>query len=378
MASPRNAWPLILLLPLTYIILYSKIRLSPFPSLGKAEYNGPLIRVDKNDDDDDDHYDYRDEEGIGRKGIKEEQESPINFTVIITGLSTRFTFLDDLGNYSGVPLIIITLQHDPTKSSDAEAFSGTMSNKPVKPKYGFPDGSEVESSAIVEHYKSRGAGRVVVEFVSKEDIDRYGSLSTITSSPISSSLYPTPDPVRLLRNLRMLTLRSFAYASYLSRSPDPPDEYKDRILYKREDNYWLDGGEMAVVGIADYCPRIPTTSEITKSPYYCYLVDVHCPQTSSGQIFKAPSDKIYLLSPLSASLLFTLPTLTTLSQHWTLGGNTEMYISSLTSKLPPHTLDFRRADVRYVNGMEGACVNRGYMKCNSGWDEKIIKPCPLQ
>ena len=135
---------------------------------------------------------------------------------------------------------------------------------------------------------------------------------------------------------------------------------RDVILYLREDNYFLDTPP-SLNSAYSLCPSLESSTS------YCYVVDKHCPFTSSGYIFGGFSDKVYLVSSTPSVLLFSLPTKATISNHWPPGTNTEMYLTSLLQShgYMPKTADLRRTDVRFVEGLTGGpCVNTGYMDCN--------------
>ncbi|GMH46521.1 hypothetical protein TrRE_jg12054 [Triparma retinervis] len=158
---------------------------------------------------------------------------------MISGVKSRFTYLDDLASYTGISQVIIAL-HDTGLAVDAESFSGSPSNKPVSPPY------PLDETSIRRHYTELGAESVVVRYVDSSEIDSFGSLSAIYSDP-SLNLFPS-DPVRLKRNMRMLALRSLAFSMVLDAKPD-----FDLLLFKREDNYFLDRGDLSVRNFGMFC-----------------------------------------------------------------------------------------------------------------------------
>ena len=159
--------------------------------------------------------------------------------VMISGLKSRFTYLEDIANYTHISTIVIAL-HDNHQSVDTESFSGSVKGKPKRPPY------PLDEISIARHYKQLGASTVVIRTFTSAQIDDYGTLSEIYKAP-TLNLFPS-DPTRTIRNLRMLTLRSMAYAMAYEVRPD----FK-LLLYKREDNYFLDGGRFKVDNVRMFC-----------------------------------------------------------------------------------------------------------------------------
>jgi hypothetical protein len=243
--------------------------------------------------------------------------------VMISGLKSRFTYLSDIANYTHISTIVIAL-HENHQSVDTESFSGSVKGKPRRPPY------PLDEISIARHYKQLGVSTVVIRTFTSAQIDAYGTLSEIYKDP-ALNLFPS-DPTRTIRNLRMLTLRSMAYAMACEVRPD----FK-LLLYKREDNYFLDGGRFKVDNVRMFCrgeretldsvcvcvcvcmyvcvvrgglnkPVIPSSPPNSHAPSplssccstifkkdddeYCYLVDKHCKQASAGHIFGGFSDKV--------------------------------------------------------------------------------------
>jgi hypothetical protein len=202
-------------------ILLSNVRLSPYKSRGEA-YS--TAHTDAHND-------------AHNNAHNSAPNGPM--VVMISGLKSRFTYLSDIANYTHISTIVIAL-HENHQSVDTESFSGSVKGKPRRPPY------PLDEISITRHYKQLGVSTVVIRTFTSAQIDDYGRLSSIYKAP-TLNLFPS-DPTRTIRNLRMLTLRSMAYAMAYEVRPD----FK-LLLYKREDNYFLDGGRFKVDNVRMFC-----------------------------------------------------------------------------------------------------------------------------
>ena len=240
-----------------------------------------------------------------------QRSSNASIAVLISGLDNRFTY----NNVGPSPTlfkdtdVFIVLERT-SSSVDSGCWSAPC---PVAPPYA------IDEKSVVSAFEQRGARSVVLRFVS---YDTYNA---------DRNPYP--------RNKRMLDLRRRVFE--LSN----PVNYT-HFLYLREDNCFFDA-DFSAVNLGSLCGRIDEA---------CYAVDSHCDGWGIP-------DKLFYLNRKAAEIMFTqIPTRNV--DH----DNTEGRIKNTMQShgVCATRVDFRRGDVRFVEGASDICLSRYYAECNSG------------